>query len=114
VSIEHLPWQECVARYDRPHTLFFADPPYWQAVDYGVPFEWDQFVALAEAMRTTKGRMIVTINDHPDIRKAFAGIPCQRVPITYTCIGAGAKGHRRATGEASSLPTSELIYRSWK
>lgn len=27
VTIECLPWQSCIERYDRPHTLFFADPP---------------------------------------------------------------------------------------
>jgi len=26
--IEHLPWEECVRRYDRPSTLFYCDPPY--------------------------------------------------------------------------------------
>ena len=27
--IEHLPWEECIRRYDRPHSLFYLDPPYW-------------------------------------------------------------------------------------
>jgi DNA adenine methylase len=27
-TIEHLPWQACIDRYDRPHTLFYCDPPY--------------------------------------------------------------------------------------
>ncbi|MDK4531255.1 DNA adenine methylase, partial [Kingella kingae] len=30
VFIENEPWQRCVKRYDRPHTFFYADPPYWQ------------------------------------------------------------------------------------
>lgn len=33
--IEQLDWGECVQRYDRPHTLFYADPPYWQTEGYG-------------------------------------------------------------------------------
>jgi DNA adenine methylase len=28
VTIEHLSWQICVAKYDRPSTFFFCDPPY--------------------------------------------------------------------------------------
>ena len=28
--IERLDWRECLRRYDRPHTLFYLDPPYWQ------------------------------------------------------------------------------------
>ncbi|WP_216350621.1 hypothetical protein [Paraburkholderia fungorum] len=27
VQIENLPWRECMARYDRPHTFFYCDPP---------------------------------------------------------------------------------------
>jgi len=27
IYIEHLIWQECIHRYDRPHTLFYMDPP---------------------------------------------------------------------------------------
>ena len=28
VNVEHLPWQNAIVRYDRPHTLFYLDPPY--------------------------------------------------------------------------------------
>ena len=27
VNVEHLPWQDAIAHYDRPHTLFYLDPP---------------------------------------------------------------------------------------
>lgn len=37
VAIEHLPWADCVRRYDRPHTLFYLDPPYWQTAGYDGP-----------------------------------------------------------------------------
>ena len=40
--IEHLAWDECIRRYDRPHTLFYLDPPYWETEGYGVPFPWEQ------------------------------------------------------------------------
>src|SRR5690606_33103495 len=50
VTIEHLPWRECVDRYDRPHTLFFADPPYWRTQGYGTPFPWSEYEQLAETM----------------------------------------------------------------
>ena len=29
VIIEHGPWHEVVARYDRPTTFCYLDPPYW-------------------------------------------------------------------------------------
>lgn len=40
--IEHLSWQACIERYDRSHTLFYMDPPYWQTEGYGVPFDIEQ------------------------------------------------------------------------
>lgn len=34
--IEHLDWATCIDRYDRPHTLFYLDPPYWQTEGFGM------------------------------------------------------------------------------
>lgn len=36
--IEHMDWQQCIERYDRPHTLFYCDPPYLGTEGYGVDF----------------------------------------------------------------------------
>lgn len=73
-NIENLPWLECMKRYDRAHTFFYCDPPYWQTEGYGVPFEFDQYLLMAEFMKSSKGRVMVSINDHPDIRQAYAGL----------------------------------------
>lgn len=94
--IEHLSWAACVAKYDRPHTLFFCDPPYWETEGYGVDFGLEQYEALAEAARTIKGHMIITVNDHPTMREVFAGLPMDVVGITYTVGGSGKAGR---TGE---------------
>ena len=87
VNIEHLPWQRCVERYDRPHTLFFCDPPYWQTNGYGDPFPLPEYEQLAEAARSSKGAMIVTVNDHPDMRRVFAGLDITSAAIRYTVGG---------------------------
>ena len=100
--IEHLDWQQCIKRYDRPHTLFYMDPPYRQTEGYGVPFEWAQYEAMAQLMREIKGKAILSINDHPDIRRCFEGLQMEVVPITYQA-GGGAKGVER----------NELIIYSW-
>lgn len=104
VTIEHLPWSECVSRYDRPETLFFMDPPYWKVEGYGLPFGLDEYQALAGAMRALKGKAILTINDHPDMRKAFAGFRITPTAVRYT-IGKDAAGRAKDRGE--------LIIRSW-
>ncbi len=59
--IEHLDWFDCLQRYDRPHTLFYLDPPYWQTEGYGVPFEWAQYERMADALRNLQGRAILSI-----------------------------------------------------
>lgn len=84
VTIERLPWQACMTRYDGPQAFFFADPPYWQTEGYGVDFGLDQYHALAATMRAIKGRCLLTVNDHPDMREAFAGFRIKRLTTRYT------------------------------
>ncbi|WP_442323791.1 DNA adenine methylase [Cernens ardua] len=87
VHIENLPWDRCIEKYDRPHTLFYCDPPYWQTEGYGVPFEFEQYEKMASLMRSIKGRMLVSINDHPDIREAFKGLPMKEIKVSYSVGG---------------------------
>lgn len=94
VTVEHLPWERCIAKYDRPHSFFLLDPPYWQTEGYGVPFEFDQYLALAEQLKTLQGKALLTINDHPDIRDVFSDFQIKPVDINYTVGGAG-KGKAR-------------------
>jgi len=103
VVIEHLPWHDCIHRYDRPHTLFYLDPPYWQVHGYGTDFPFNEYERIADKMRTQQGKTILSINDHPDIRRIFGGFTMHPVQTTY-CIGSA---NRRA-------PRGELIITSWQ
>lgn len=103
VVIEHLPWHECVRRYDRAGTLFYLDPPYWQTEGYGVDFGMEQYVEMARLMRAMKGRAVLSINDHPQIRQAFDGLPLIPLQLEYSMA-------RQATGKKSG----ELIIKSWE
>lgn len=85
--IEHLTWQECIRRYDRPHTLFYMDPPYWETEGYGVDFGLEQYEEMATLMRSIKGRAIVSLNDHPDVRRVFDGFHIETTDIRYTLGG---------------------------
>ncbi len=88
VTVEHLTWQSVVERYDRPETLFYFDPPYWQTQGYGTPFGFEQYEQLATTLRSMAGKAILSINDHPDMRRAFADFKTKRVPIHYQMGGA--------------------------
>lgn len=94
VQVENLPWQEVIRRYDRPHTLFYLDPPYWQTEGYGVEFGFDQYHNMAELARTVQGSMVISINDHPDIRRVFDGLEHEELGITYT-VGGGSGSHAK-------------------
>lgn len=100
--IENLPWHECVARYDRPHTLLYCDPPYWQTEGYGVDFPIGEYERMAELARTIQGTMIISVNDHPDMRRIFTGLEMRSVPITYT-VGGGEGVERQ-----------ELVIGTWR
>ncbi|WP_018610460.1 DNA adenine methylase, partial [Uliginosibacterium gangwonense] len=102
--VEHLSWQDCFKRYDRAHTFFYADPPYWQTEGYGVPFDFDQYTQLAQTMRSCKGKVMVSINDHPDIRAAFDGFWMEGLDIKY------------ATANAHGTPKTsrELVIANWE
>lgn len=78
------------------------DPPYWETEGYGVPFPLEEYHKLAEAMRTMKGSAILTINDHPEMRKIFKGFRMETVEINYT-IGAAGKGQKKAGVDLSKL-----------
>lgn len=100
--IEKLDWQACMKRYDRPHTFFYLDPPYFETEGYGVPFEFGQYEQMAHVLRTMQGRAILTLNDHPQIRTVFDGFQMEWVEIPYTVGGA-----------ANTVLRGELIIYSW-
>lgn len=87
--IERLSWQDCLRRYDREHTLFYMDPPYWQTEGYGVAFGAEQYQEMAELLRQLKGKAIVSLNDHPFVRETFQGFHIEATDIRYT-VGGGA------------------------
>jgi len=98
VYIEQGTWADVAKRYDRPHTLHYWDPPYWQTEGYGVEFGWEQYEQMAAFAAGCQGMVILSINDHPDIRQVFAGMNLQEVAITYT-VGGGS----------NAAPARELI-----
>ena len=79
--IEHLNWQDCITQYDRPHTLFYC-PPYWGTEGYGVNFGLGQYSQMAELAQSIKGKMVISVNDIPEMREAFDGLKMETVLIT--------------------------------
>lgn len=97
VTVENLDWADCVRRYDRAHTLFYMDPPYFGTAGYGSEFGLEQYQQMAELLRTMKGKAVVSVNDIPAMRSAFKGLTTRELKIRYT-VGANAKA-RTEKGE---------------
>ncbi|SMF44899.1 DNA adenine methylase [Trinickia caryophylli] len=60
---------------------------------------------MAAAMRACKGKVMVSINDHPDIRRAFDSFPMLGLSIKYSVnntSGSGASTNR------------ELVITNWE
>jgi DNA adenine methylase len=84
VTIENLPWERFVAAYDRPKTFFYLDPPYYKAPDYDHNLEPADYPRLAETLSGIKGKFLLSINDHPEMRKAYDRFNIKPVTLTYT------------------------------
>lgn len=59
---------------------------------------------MADFMRRCKGRVMVSINDHPDIRRAFDSFRFESLDIRYTNTN-----QRQGTANESG----ELIIMNW-
>ena len=66
-----------------------------------MPFGLEQYRAMATRLRSLQGRAIVSMNDHPAMREAFAGFAIATVDIKYT-VNVDAPTERR-----------ELVIFSW-
>lgn len=89
VVIERLPWSDFLARYDRDETLFYLDPPYYGSEGtYGRDlFDRGQFEAMAAALRGLRGRFLLSLNDHPEVRRIFAGFTFDVEDVRYQVGG---------------------------
>lgn len=96
VTIEHLSWDACFLKYDRPHSFMYADPPYWQLAGYGVEFGLDQYEKMAELMLSCKSKVMLSINDHVDMRKVFHKLNIDTTKISYS-VGNNEKSREKKT-----------------
>lgn len=84
VNVESMDWAKCVEYYDTDETFFYLEPPYWQTAGYGNEFGFEHYENMAKLMKEVKGKIMISINDHPDIRNCFAEFKIKPVKIKYT------------------------------
>lgn len=100
VQLESWPYEKILERYDRDQTFFYLDPPYVDAQLYKFNFTHDDFRLMAERLARLRGKFLLSINDHPVAREAFAAFHVREVSIAYTA--------------ARSVPTvRELVFANY-
>ena len=84
VQIESLPYEQILRRYDRPTTLFYLDPPYWRRRLYRHNFTDEDFGELERRLHNLQGKFLLSLDDHPEVRRLFRSWRLLPVDIAYT------------------------------
>jgi len=85
VNIECKDFRDLIPRYDRPHSFFFLDPPYWNIPGYKHDFTEQDFLDLKEILLGIDGKFLMTINDTPEIRELFGCFSIEETTLKYSC-----------------------------
>lgn len=94
VVVENRPYGAFIERYDRDHTFFYLDPPYFNCEDYYGPgiFGREDFQTLSDQLAGIEGKFMLSINDTPQIREIFGRFVIREVETRYT-VGAANRGN---------------------
>ncbi len=90
VVIECKDFRDLITRYDRPHSFFFLDPPYWNIPGYKYDFAEQDFYDLRDILKNIKGKFLMTINDTPQVRGIFKDFWIEEVTLKYSCSASKA------------------------
>jgi len=94
VVIENKSFPSLIKQYDRSHTLFYCDPPYFGTERYydtgDIPFDKAMHEQLADILRNIKGRVIVSYNNDDYIKELYHGFNIEEISRQNNlCLKAG-------------------------
>jgi DNA adenine methylase len=84
VQVECKDFRDLISRYDRPHSFFFLDPPYWKIPGYKYDFEERDFLDMRDILRGIKGKFLMTLNDTAEVRNLFGEFFIQEATLKYS------------------------------
>lgn len=82
--IENLSFDEIFKKYDRPHTFFFCDPPYFETTGYNNKFAEKEHLTLLDKLKSIQGKFLLTINDHDWVRKWYKDFNIIETEVNYS------------------------------
>lgn len=96
VYIEHNDFRKVIKAWDHPDTFFFLDPPYLEKTGYTAEgFDERDHRDLAELLRKTEGKWLLTVGDHPLMWELYKdkeySIDVVTAPLTAEKIDLGEK-----------------------
>jgi DNA adenine methylase len=94
VQIESLPYEQILEKYDRPTTVFYLDPPYWERKWYKFNFTAADFQNLEQRLRNVEGKFILSLDDRPEVRSLFHQFRLEAVELRYTAKRDTAVSHK--------------------
>jgi DNA adenine methylase len=80
VKITHLDFQTLIKKYNKPTTFFYLDPPYEDSKDYSNSVNPED---VYNAVKTIKGKFMLSYNDSPLIRKLFKEYNIHTIETIY-------------------------------
>ena len=96
VQVTNSDYKTVMKRYNRKGTFFFIDPPYHipAAKEYysKTRSEHPHPREVCECARKSKGKVMITYNDHPEVRRACRGLNMKKINVPYSRGTAGAYG----------------------
>jgi len=98
VQIECKDFRDLIPRYDREHSFFFLDPPYWCIPGYKKDFVEQDFIDLAGILCSVKGKFLMTINDRPEVREIFKRFNIMETTLKYS-MGTSVKARSKIRTE---------------
>lgn len=103
VIIENQDFEKILKTYDRSGTLFYLDPPYYEAEKYYPDrFNPDDHIRLQSTLRIIKGKFLLSYNDCPEIRDLYTG---------YTLIE--VERMNNLTAKSTNTRYKELIIKNY-
>ena len=82
--VENKDFEVIIDKYDREHTFFFCDPPYFELSGYGNEFGEKEHLLLRDKLKNLKGKFLLTINDHPKVREWYKDFNIEEVQVNYS------------------------------
>ncbi|WP_096635838.1 DNA adenine methylase [Clostridium cochlearium] len=82
--VENLSFEKIIDKYDREYTFFFCDPPYFETTGYGNEFGEKEHLILKDKLKSLKGKFLLTINDHEQVREWYKDFNIKEVKVNYS------------------------------